>query len=102
MKLFNNWNFGKHFAFVMTFYGLVAALCNVVLFLAGSKKIYKEIESAGRWAKHISPEEKRRAAVQSYFQEPPKSAKVANGIIGVCCAADLAAYPLVKKLSEKL
>lgn len=102
MKFFRNWNIGKHIALVLSFYTVVAAITNAVLFRVGSKKIYREIELAGSWMRHISPEEKKRAAVKTYFQEPRKAFKIANGIIGICCAADLAAYPLVKQFTEKL
>ena len=78
------------------------ALLGTVLFLVGSRKIYAEIDRAGSWVQHISPEEKKRAAVRTYVQEPRKSFKIANGIIGACCIVDLASYPLVKKMCEKL
>ena len=102
MKFFRNWNIGKHIALVLSFYAAVAAITNAVLFFAGSKRIQREMDMAGSWVKHISPEEKKRAAVRTYFREPRKSFKIANGIIGACCLIDLASYPLVKKMSEKL
>ena len=102
MRFFRNWNIGKHIAFVLSFYAVVASVTNAVLFFVGSRKIYGEIDRAGSWVRHISPEEKKRAAVRTYFQEPRKSFKIANGIIGACCLVDLVSYPLVKKMSEKL
>ena len=102
LKFFKNWNIGKHIALVLSFYAAVAAITNAVLFLVGSRKIYAEIDRAGSWVQHISPEEKKRAAVRTYVREPRKSFKIANGIIGACCIVDLASYPLVKKMCEKL
>ncbi len=102
MRFFRNWNIGKHIAFVLSFYATVAAIVNAILFCIGSRHISREMDMAGSWVKHISPEEKKRAAVRTYFKEPRKSFKVANGIIGACCLIDLASYPLVKKMSEKL
>ena len=102
MEFFKNWNIGKHIALVLSFYAVVASVTNAVLFLVGSRKICDEIDRAGRWTRHISPEEKKRAAVRAYFREPQKPLEIANGIIGVCCLIDLASYPLVKKMSERL
>ncbi len=102
MRFFRNWNIGKHIAFVLSFYAIVAAITNAILFCVGSRGISREIDMAGSWTKHISQEEKKRAVVRTYFKEPRKSFKIANGIIGACCLIDLASYPLVKKMSEKL
>ena len=102
MEFLKNWNIGKHIALVLSFYAIVASLVNTILFLAGSRKLYREIDRSGSWIKHISPEEKKRAAVKTYFQEPGKPLKIANGIIGACCLIDLASYPIIKRLSEKL
>lgn len=101
-NFFRNWNLKKHFAVVVPFYTVLLAAANAVMFVLHCLDSEKEIEEGGKWLKYISPEEQKKAVAKSYVSEPSKNVKLVNGIIGACFAADLASYPIIKRLSKKL
>lgn len=101
-RILKNWNFKKHLALITTFYTVLFAAANAIMLMTNCKKSEKEVETGAKWMKYISPEEQKKAVAASYVMEPSKATKLVNGIIGACFLVDMAAYPVIKKLSKRI
>lgn len=97
-----SWNFKKHIALVMSVYTMTFGAANGIMLALHFKKSKKEVIKSRRWMKHINPKAQNKAIAKSYFCEPSKPVRLVNGIIGACMLADVASYPLIKKLTKKL
>lgn len=102
MKFFKNWNLKKHIAVVVSFYAALLTVANGIMLCRNCRKTEKEIRQGGTWMKYLSEEEKAKAIAKSYVQEPTKTWKTVHCVLGACFLTDLAAYPLIKKLTKKL
>ncbi len=101
-RILKNWNFKKHLALITTLYTVIFTAANAIMLTTNCKKSEKDIEKGGKWMKYISPEEQKKAVAASYVMEPSKATKVVNGVIGACFLVDMAAYPVIKKLSKRI
>lgn len=101
-RIFKDWNFKKHFAFVVSVYALILTAANAVMYIMHCRESEREIQKGGKWLKYISPEEQKKAVAKSYVSEPSKNMKIVHGVIGSCFAVDMMSYPLIKKMTKKL
>lgn len=100
---FKNYSLGKHIGIVTALYSVIGLAGNLILFIKQLDKAEREKEKkAGSWLASLGKKETVKAVAINYVKKPSAVVKIFNGVVGACLLVDLCAYPLVKKMSEKL
>ena len=101
-EIVENWDFKKHFAFIVSFYAILVSVINAVMLVSRWISARSEISRGGKWLKYIDKKTAGKAVAISHFKEPSKAVKLVNGVMGMCFLIDMSSYPLIKKMMKKI